>query len=279
MSSGLSHAKSDAAGFTNIDASKDRQYFVDYLDVARSRSGVKEGKNLSFSLLGLKPGDLVLDVGCGTGDDVIALAEIIGEKGRAIGIDNSEVMIDEARRRASKSNASNVEFHKESIYQIHFPSEKFNGVIVDRVFMHLEEPGKALQEIIRVTKKGDGRIVVHDPDWDSFVIDSQYKDVTRKIVKTHSDLLKNGATGRKMYGMFKEAGLVNVTVSGGVAIFTDYNPSFQLLELEKVSRVAVENGLISDEERTRWINGLQRNGEQGRFFASFMTFRTAGTRP
>lgn len=79
--------------------------------------------------------------------------------------------------------------------------------------------------------------------------------------------------------MFKEAGLVNVTVSGRAVVFTDYNPSFQRLQLEKTSRDAVEKGLISEQEQTKWIADIQKRGKDGRFFASFMTFTVAGTKP
>ncbi len=279
MNSDLSNSKPFASEFSDIDKSMDRQFFVDYLDFVRSRPGIQEGKERSFSLLGLKLGDVVLDVGCGTGDDVISLSKIVGDKGRAVGLDSSEAMINEARRRAAKSNTTNVEFRAGSVCQIDFPDETFDGVIADRIFIHLEEPGKALGEMIRATKRGKGRIVTHDPDWDSFVIDSEFKSATREIIKTQSDLLKNGVAGSKMYGMFKKAGLIDVTVSGGPVVFTDYNPYFQHLELDRASKVCVEKGAISAEERQKWIADLQRKGEHGRFFAAFMTFRVAGTRP
>lgn len=265
--------------FSEVDKSKDRKYFIDYLDTVRELPGVRERKENSFSLLALKPGSLVLDVGCGTGDDVMSLAKIVGEKGRAIGIDSSEAMITEARKRAAKSDTRNVEFHRGSIYRIAFPDETFDGVIADRVFIHLEDPLKALGEMTRVVKSGTGRIVTNDPDWDSLVVDSEFKDVTRKIIGMGSDANKNGRAGGRLYGMFKEAGLVNVTVSGKAVVFTDYNPHFQRLQLEKTSRDATEKGLISEEEQTRWIADMQKRGQDGRFFASFMTFTVAGTKP
>lgn len=275
----MGDANPSASEFSEVDKSKDRQYFIEYLDTVRARPGIREGKELAFSLLALKPGSLVLDVGCGTGDDAMSLAKIVGEKGRAIGIDNSETMITEARKRASKSNIRNVEYHEGSVYRIAFPAGTFDGVIADRVFMHLDDPHKALGEMIRVTKNGTGRIVTHDPDWDSLIIDSEFKDVTRKITQMGADALKNGKAGGQLYGIFKEAGLVNVTVNGRAAIFTDYNPSFQHLELEKKSRDAMEKGLISEEDQTRWIADMQKRGQEGRFFASFMTFTVSGTKP
>ncbi|MDG6983419.1 MAG: methyltransferase domain-containing protein [Nitrososphaerota archaeon] len=275
----MTDAESSPAGFTDVDKTKDTQHFVDFLDRVRSEKGIKEGKETSFSLLEVNPGDAVLDVGCGTGDDVISLAKIVGGNGRAVGIDSSEAMILEARKRGTESKVLNAEFLVGSVYHIDFPNQTFNGVLADRVFQHLEDPRKALSEMVRVAKKGDGRIVTHDPDWDTFVIDSEFPDVTRKIVRTRSGLLKNGRAGSRMYGMFKEAGLVDVTVSTGSAVFTDYDYGFKHLQLERASTDAVEKGMISDKELTKWIADLQRRGEQERFFASFMTFRVAGTKP
>lgn len=268
-----------ASEFSEVDKSKDRQYFIDYLDTVRELPGVRERKENSFSLLALKLGSLVLDVGCGTGDDVMSLAKIIGEKGRAIGIDSSEAMITEARKRAAKSDTRNVEFHEGSIYRIAFPDGTFDGVIADRVFIHLEDPHKALGEMTRVVKSGTGRIVTNDPDWDSLIVDSEFKDVTRKIIGMGSDANKNGRAGGRLYGMFKEIGLVNVTVSAKAVVFTDYNPHFQRLQLEKTSRDAMEKGLITEREQTRWIADMQKRGEDGRFFASFTIFTIAGTKP
>jgi ubiquinone/menaquinone biosynthesis C-methylase UbiE len=52
--------------------------------------------------LALTPGEAVLDVGCGPGTDPFDMAELVGPAGSLVGLDASEVMIDEARRRAAE---------------------------------------------------------------------------------------------------------------------------------------------------------------------------------
>ena len=54
-------------------------------------------KHESISLLNLGPGYSAFDVGCGTGEDVISIASIVGEMGRSVGIDMSENMISGAK--------------------------------------------------------------------------------------------------------------------------------------------------------------------------------------
>jgi ubiquinone/menaquinone biosynthesis C-methylase UbiE len=206
----LSSLSSNGSGFDEVDKHEDKQYFVDYLDSVRSQEMIRAAKEHSFSLLNLKPGDNALDVGCGKGEDVISLAKIVGENGRAVGIDNSEAMISEARKRSAKLNMTNAQFVLGNAYAIDFPDEAFNGCKAERVFVHLQEPKKALKEIIRVTKKGNGNNVVFDADWDTLTLDSEFKEITRRVLRMISDELKNGWSGRKLHGMFKDAGLMNV---------------------------------------------------------------------
>lgn len=276
----MSSPRSNASGFDEVDKHEDRQYFINYLDSVRSQETIRAAKERSISLLNLKPGDTALDVGCGTGEDVLSLAKIVGEKGRAVGIDNSEAMISEARKRSVKLNMANAEFVLGSAYSINYPDETFNGCRAERVFVHLEDPNKALNEIIRATKKGIGRIVISDADWDTLTLDSEFKDITRRILRIYPDGVKNGWSGRKLYGMFKDAGLVNVSVMTMAPVFTDSNDVFvRLINLDRVSKVAVEKGLISDEERKDWTADLQKKQERGQFFMSITSFMVVGTRP
>ena len=61
-------------------------------------------------MLALAPGQHVLDVGCGTGDDARDMAAIVGPGGKVVGLDNSQAMVDEAKRRAAGLSLP-LEFH------------------------------------------------------------------------------------------------------------------------------------------------------------------------
>jgi SAM-dependent methyltransferase len=143
----------------NVDASDDPQARVRYLDIATSQ--FNEYKQESYALLALGPGMSVLDVGCGAGDDVRALAGIVGPTGKAVGLDLSSTMVEQARARARDLP---VKFVQGSVYELPFPDDTFDASRSDRVFQHLDEPLQALQEMVRVTKPR-GRINVVDPDW------------------------------------------------------------------------------------------------------------------
>ena len=104
-------------------------------------------------MLRVSEGNRVLDVGCGTGEDARALAQVVGPRGWVVGIDNSRTMIEEATRRQNGLGAP-VEFYVGDACQIAFPDGVFDACRADRVFQHLREPRKALSEMIRVTRRG-----------------------------------------------------------------------------------------------------------------------------
>src|SRR5690348_15062672 len=89
-----------SSSFSNIDAATNPTEFVRFMDDANSMEFFRSAKERTYTLLALQAGNRVLDVGCGTGDDVRALARIVGPTGRVVGVDSSQTMIEAARRRA-----------------------------------------------------------------------------------------------------------------------------------------------------------------------------------
>ena len=248
-----------------------------YLDQVRNLEAIKECIEQSISLLNLKPGYNVLDVGCGTGEDVISMGEIVGAEGRATGIDISQTMISEAQKRVAEQHLTNVEFAVKNAESLDLADESFEGCRADRVLQHLKDPDKAMGEIIRVAKK-EGRIVVVDTDWDSIIVDSAFKDLTRRVIHAGTDGITNGWRGRQSYGMFKALALENVEVRPFTGVLTDYALASHILNLDSDANLAEGTGLIKAKEKTRWISDLQKKQALGRFFASVTVFLVAATK-
>jgi ubiquinone/menaquinone biosynthesis C-methylase UbiE len=112
-------------------------------------------KELVFSLIGIKHGDAVLDVGCGTGNYTIELAKLGAD---VIGIDSSEEMLDRARVKAQKADGK-ASFQVADAMNLPFPDSSFDAVLSNGLLCFLKEPEKALLEMHRVLKPG-GRLVV-----------------------------------------------------------------------------------------------------------------------
>jgi ubiquinone/menaquinone biosynthesis C-methylase UbiE len=116
--------KKDNYEWTSVDNTGKSEKFVNYLDITSSLEFFKVVKRESYSMLEVRKGSRVLDVGCGTGDDVLALAQIVGETGWAVGVDNSEKLIAEARKRAEDAKLP-VEFKVGDAHKLEFSDYLF----------------------------------------------------------------------------------------------------------------------------------------------------------
>lgn len=98
----------------------------------------------------------LLDVGCGTGDEVRALAHAVGPRGRSVGVDASAVMVAEAQHRHAASGLP-VAFVVGDAQHLAFADASFDRCRAERVLMHLDDPERALAEMRRVVRSG-GRL-------------------------------------------------------------------------------------------------------------------------
>jgi ubiquinone/menaquinone biosynthesis C-methylase UbiE len=96
-------------------------------------------------------GDIVLDVAAGTGLVALKVAE---RASKVYGIDISEPMIEEAKKKAKEMGIKNVEFSVNDAYALPFDNDMFDTVICNNALHNMKEPQKALSEIRRVLKQG-----------------------------------------------------------------------------------------------------------------------------
>lgn len=115
-----------------------------------------------IGLARLRPGEVVLDVGCGTGTLAIAAKRHVGPSGNVHGVDASPEMIDRATKKASKAGVD-VTFRTGVVEALPYPNAHFDVVLSTLMLHHL--PRRARQEcareVRRVLKPG-GRVLVVD---------------------------------------------------------------------------------------------------------------------
>jgi ubiquinone/menaquinone biosynthesis C-methylase UbiE len=102
----------------------------------------------------------ILDVNCGTGDDVLALAELCGPGTLVIGLERNLELVDEAKRRA-RNVALNVRFAVGDERSLPFADASFDLVHADALPPCANERARVVRELVRVLRPG-GRLVVRD---------------------------------------------------------------------------------------------------------------------
>jgi len=114
-----------------------------------------------IALASIKEGNIVLDLGSGAGFDSFLASKKVGNKGKIIGIDFSEEMIEKAKKNADKYGYKNVEFKLGDIEKLPIKKDSIDVIISNCVINLAPNKDKVFKESYRVLKKG-GKMFVSD---------------------------------------------------------------------------------------------------------------------
>lgn len=234
-------------------------------------------KRRAFTLLELHDGDRVLDVGCGAGDDVSHLSQLVGPSGSAIGLDASETMISEARRRHAGWLPADT-FVIGTAEQLPFSDEHFDGSLAIRTFQHLPDPRRALAEMRRVTRPG-GHLVVVDPDHNSAIVDTPERQLMRTFLTFRAGTIRNGGIASQMAALFREGGLLDVTAIPLPDMRSSYADVEAAMHYEAGIGIAREQGVLTTEEADRLLCSIREAASTGKFRWAMTSILTVGRVP
>ena len=154
----------------------------------------------------LRHGDTVLDLGSGSGTDVLLSARRVGPAGTAYGLDMTDEMLDLARRNAADAGVANAEFLKGYIEDVPLPDGSVDVVISNCVINLSGDKRKVLREAARVLRPG-GRFavsdVIADPDMDA---------ATRRDMAAWTGCIAGALTRDEFEAALRDAGLADIEI-------------------------------------------------------------------
>jgi len=230
---------------------------VAYLgEVARSPQG-RDYKAAVLESLELGPEHVVLDVGCGPGTDLAAMAGFVAPDGVVIGVDHDERMVREAAQRTA--DLTGVEVRRGDAHALPLADASVDRARTDRVLQHVADPGAAVADIARVLRPG-GVVAFAEPDWGTLVVDAGEdagRSVSHAFVRwTCDQVVRNATVGRSLARHASDAGLLVRAVSAYPSVWTSFETADRVLGLTRNSASAVDGGYVDGADRDGWLAGL-----------------------
>jgi ubiquinone/menaquinone biosynthesis C-methylase UbiE len=246
---------------------------IDYLLQAAATDAGREYKDRLLSALDLRPGHRVLDVGCGPGTDLPALAEAVGATGSVIGIDHDPAMVDQALSRTAGYPCVSISVG--DAQRLDLDDASVDRARADRVLQHLVDPAAALVQLRRVLRPG-GLVALAEPDWATLVID----DFDTATSRAYTDyvttaVVRNATIGRQLARLLDGAGFDVASVDARVNLFRDRHGAEGILRISSVARRAWEAGALDEGAARAWLTRLAT----GTFIAAFTFFTAIGQVP
>lgn len=176
----------------------------------------------------IKPGDHILDLGSGAGNDCFVARVLVGDTGKVTGIDMTEPMIVKARENCAKLGFANVEFVHGDIEEMSFSDRIFDVVISNCVLNLVPDKSKAFAEIFRVLKPG-GHFCVSD-----VVLKGTLSEKIKKDAEFYAGCVSGASEMNEYLKIVEDSGFVNVKVHKQKEIklpetlLSEYNDSNEL---------------------------------------------------
>jgi SAM-dependent methyltransferase len=183
------------------------------------------GVGYPFAARAIEAGDVVLDVGSGSGTDVLIASRLVGPHGRVYALDMTEAMLTKLLANVERAGVSNVERLKANAESIPLPTQSVDVVTSNGVLNLVPDKRKAIAEIHRVLRAG-GRLQIAD-----IVLGSEPSDACRSRPELWAECIVGATTERDFLAMLLAAGFADIEVLKRL----DYFSASASLETRKVA--------------------------------------------
>ncbi|MGI9192676.1 MAG: arsenite methyltransferase [Chitinophagaceae bacterium] len=214
----------------------------DYSEVAgyNADADLGLGCGLPTQFAHIKPGNTVLDLGSGAGNDCFVARQAVGESGKVIGIDFTEAMIEKARNNADKLGYNNVEFRLGDIEHMPLAANRVD-VIVSNCVLNLVPNKKAVfEEMFRVLKPG-GHFSISD-----VVLEGELPDALRHDAEMYAGCVSGAIQKNEYLALAQAAGFDNLLVQKQKPIIIPNDILSRYLSAEEIAQFNGEHqGIFS----------------------------------
>jgi ubiquinone/menaquinone biosynthesis C-methylase UbiE len=217
--------------------------------------------------LDIRSNDVILDVGCNTGDTEVFLLNLYPYIREIIGLDKSEARIRLALERWGSLD-DRIRFIEGDATSLPFSDNVFDKVLCIETLEWVSPPEEGVKEIYRVLKHG-GLALIEHTDFDTQVFTTSDLDTNREIIHRFTDSGPDGTIGRRLKGICEKAGFSRIKP----LVYVLFNESFEESSYSyKVAHMMKEwllkEALVSQHKLELWIEDMKALSLKGEFFYS-----------
>ena len=227
--------------------------------------------------LGLAVGNQVMEAGCGTGTALADVLPVIGSRGRVVGVDATAAFIQEARERAMRIGATQVEYREADVCALPFASGAFDAAFCDKLLTHVDAHSPALSELARVTRQG-GRVGA--VEWTAHLsLSTIHPEHEARINGVLRASVQNVSAGPNLARTFRQVGLSQITTRRYLAeadSLSDH-PFWRALLIDQLP-LFVHARLMTPAEARAFAEEVKALDESGDFRAAFVIWTACGTK-
>jgi SAM-dependent methyltransferase len=215
------------------------------------------------------PADTLLEIGCGTGAVVRAIARRREMQGPIIAVDISPHLIEMARRIAGEAGLGDrIDFRGGDAHRLALPEGGFDVVVMHNLISHVAQPATVLAEGRRLLRPGSGRLVVFDGDFASWTFATGAADVGEATDRAvQRGIVAQPRAMRALPRLLGQAGL-DLNWSRAYVVADIGRADFWLPSVASFRVLLPAAGTMTEAEANAFVGELERASDENRFFAA-----------
>ncbi len=178
----------------------------DHLDGYVPDADLSLGCGVPVDYANIRPGDHVLDLGCGAGNDCFVARSLTGDAGHVTGLDFTESMLRKAEDNRKKLGYNNVEFIRGDIEEMPLEDNRYDVVLSNCVLNLVPDKEKAFSEIFRVLKSS-GHFCISD-----VVVKGILSEKARSDVELYAGCVSGASAMEEYLGFIRHSGFSDITI-------------------------------------------------------------------